>query len=78
MIVKIHLTIFAVTSGMYVKAFRSVSFVAKNKGSVVIDDVNLSSDASLSTAEDCAVPPVTQRDVVVVECVPDFAEKIHR
>ena len=48
-IVKTHLTTFVVTSGMYTKAFRSVSFVAKNTATVVIDDVDLSSDASLTT-----------------------------
>ena len=31
-----------------------------------------------SLAEGCAVPALTQRDGVVVECVPGIAEKIHR
>ena len=53
-IVLIHWTIFIVTSGKHEKVFRSISFVTRIafRGSVDVDDVDISSDASLSTVID--------------------------
>ena len=61
---KTHLTIFDVTAGMYIKAFRSVSCVAKNTGTVVIDDVDLSSDASLSTDRTYCIRYLMKKDTL--------------